>query len=170
MLYLSKEDFEQLYSKYGPMVFRRCNFLLKDESKAQDAMQDVFVRILESGYSSDDICSSLFFTTATRVCLNKIRSDRYRNYLQIESLTDFIEDRASSKQNEITDISLLLDVIFSQRDSLDKEIAILYFVDDYTLEETASKTKMSVSGIRKRLASLKNYAKKYAGDKNEKNT
>lgn len=164
MVNISKEEFEHLYNKFGPMVLRRCRFLLKDDLKAQDAMQDVFVRILESNYWKQDLCSSLFFTTATRICLNQIRSDKYRNHLQIENLSDLIEDSFSTKQKEIINVSLLLDTIFSQRDSLDKEIATLYYVDDYTLEETAAKVKMSVSGVRKRLAGLKKYAEKYVGE------
>ncbi|MCQ2586250.1 MAG: sigma-70 family RNA polymerase sigma factor [Treponema sp.] len=164
MVNISKEEFEHLYNKFGPMVLRRCRFLLKDDLKAQDAMQDVFVRILESNYGKQDLCSSLFFTTATRICLNQIRSDKYRNHLQIENLSDLIEDSFSTKQKEIINVSLLLDTIFSQRDSLDKEIATLYYVDDYTLEETAAKVKMSVSGVRKRLAGLKKYAEKYVGE------
>lgn len=164
MVNISKEEVEHLYNKFGPMVLRRCRFLLKDDLKAQDAMQDVFVRILESNYGKQDLCSSLFFTTATRICLNQIRSDKYRNHLQIENLSDLIEDSFSTKQKEIINVSLLLDTIFSQRDSLDKEIATLYYVDDYTLEETAAKVKMSVSGVRKRLAGLKKYAEKYVGE------
>ncbi len=157
----TKEDFEELYRKYAPMVFRRCKFLLKDESKAKDAMQDVFVRILENETKLSNVCASLFFTTATRICLNQIRSDKYRNSLQIESLAEFLEDDFSRKQEELINVSQLLDLIFSNRDSKDREIAILYYVDDFTLEETAQKMKMSVSGIRKRLKLLKKFATKY---------
>ena len=41
---VSMDDFDSLYRTFGPMVLRRCRFLLKDEEKALDAMQDVFVR------------------------------------------------------------------------------------------------------------------------------
>ena len=37
---------EILYEKYGSMVLRRCRRLLRDEDRAMDAMQDVFVRVL----------------------------------------------------------------------------------------------------------------------------
>lgn len=163
---IERENFEKLYCKFGPMVYRRCMFILKDESKALDAMQDVFVRILEKSENISEICSSFFFTTATRVCLNQIRSDKYRNSLQIDGLAESIEDCFSAKQEEITNVSLLLDIIFSERDSKDREIAILYFVDEFTLEETAKQMKMSVSGVRKRISALK----KYAGDKYGKNS
>ena len=39
-------DVEALYEKYGPMVMRRCRQLLKDETEALDATQDVFVQVL----------------------------------------------------------------------------------------------------------------------------
>ena len=43
-------------------------------------------------------------------------------------------------------------------------MAILHYVDGLTLEETAKMMKMSVSGVRKRLALLRNHAKKRIGD------
>jgi RNA polymerase sigma-70 factor (ECF subfamily) len=35
---LSMDDFDNLYRQYGPMVLRRCRFILKNEEKALDAM------------------------------------------------------------------------------------------------------------------------------------
>ena len=73
---VSMDDFDSLYRTFGPMVLRRCRFLLKDEEKALDAMQDVFVRIIERKSRLQSVCASLFYVTATRVCLNKIRADK----------------------------------------------------------------------------------------------
>ena len=39
-------DVENLYTRYGPMVLRRCRAMLRQEDEAADAMQDVFVRLL----------------------------------------------------------------------------------------------------------------------------
>lgn len=158
---LSSTDFDSLYRQFGPMVLRRCRFLLKDEEKAVDAMQDTFVRVLENKGRVTEVCSSYFFTIATRICLNKIRSDKYRMAASIEGLEGIIQDNASSMQEEITNVSMYLDFIFSGRDEKDREIAVLHYVDGYTIEETAKKTGMSVSGIKKRLTNLK----KYAGEK-----
>ena len=71
-----------------------------------------------------------------------------------------VEDHVSSLQEDKIDSSILLDCIFSKRDSKDRQIAVLYYVDDYTLEETAEKMNMSVSGVRKRLSKLKEFAGK----------
>ncbi len=68
---------EILYQKYGPMVLRRCRRLLRNEDRALDAMQDVFVRVLQHrGYLKATYPSSLLYRMATNVCLNCIRDQR----------------------------------------------------------------------------------------------
>ena len=155
---LSMDDFDNLYRQYGPMVLRRCRFILKNEDKALDAMQDVFVRLIERKEKICNVCSSLLYTMATNVCLNKIRSDKLRNGPEFDVIAEIVEDSASAEGTEKIETSILLDCIFSERDTKDRQIAILHYVDGYTLEETSKKMKMSVSGIRKRLEKLKEYA------------
>jgi RNA polymerase sigma-70 factor (ECF subfamily) len=67
-------DIEEYYKKYCPMVLRRCRWLLKDEDKALDAMQDVFVLLLRNrDRLKGNYPSSLLYRIATNVCLNIIR-------------------------------------------------------------------------------------------------
>ena len=160
---LSLNDFDNLYRQYGPMVLRRCRALLKNEEKALDAMQDVFVRLIERKEKISKICSSFLYTTATNVCLNKIRADKLRSGPDFEVIAEIIEDNTNPAVEEKVETSVILDCIFSERDSKDKQIAILCYIDGYTLEETAKAMKMSVSGVRKRLGKLKESAKKYSG-------
>lgn len=155
---LTMDDFDTLYRQYGPMVLRRCRFLLKNEEKALDAMQDVFVRLIERKSKISDICVSYLYTMATNVCLNKIRSDKLRSGPEFDVIAELVEDNASSLNEQKIETSILLDCIFSERDDKDRQIAILHYVDGYTLEETAEKLGMSVSGIRKRLTKLSEYA------------
>ena len=70
-------DIEQFYRRYGPMVLRRCQRLLRDPERAADAMHDVFVEILRRKEAlTDDAPSSLLLCTATNLCLNRLRSAR----------------------------------------------------------------------------------------------
>ncbi len=103
---------------------------------------------------------------ATNICLNKIRADKLRNGPEFDVIAEIIEDSTSSNGEEKIETSILLDCIFSERDSKDRQIAILHYVDGYTLEETSKKMKMSVSGIRKRLEKLKEYAGGRYGNSN----
>lgn len=160
---ITLDDFDSLYRKFGPMVMRRCQYILKDEEKAFDCMQDVFVRIIEHREKLDGVCASLFYTTATRVCLNKIRSDKVRYTSQIDNILQEIADN-SPYHEDITNTSLLLDYIFNETKSTTRDMAILHYVDGLTLEETAKMMNMSVSGVRKRLSVLRNHAKQCVGE------
>ena len=155
---ITLDSFEQLYEKYGPMVLRRCRFLLKDEEKALDAMQDVFVRVLERREKMSGVCSSLFYTVATNTCLNKIRSDTVRWAPQIDSLLDGMVDKKTVHHETKTDASMFLDYLFTGAREDTRTMAVLHYVDGLTLEETAAAMGMSVSGIRKRLSVLRKKA------------
>lgn len=158
---LTNSDFAELYQKYAPMVLRRCRAILKDEDKALDAMQDVFLRIMDSRDTIREVCSSLLYVTATRVCLNKIRSDNLRRGQDVDMLAETIADDFSELEVEKIEAGMILENIFAGRDAKDALIATLHFVDGLTLEETAEQVEMSVSGVRKRIAELKKYSHKY---------
>lgn len=152
------DDFTGLYQKFGPMVLRRCMYLLKNEEKAYDAMQDVFVRVIERRTELSTVCSSFFYTVATRVCLNRIRSDRLRDCPSLDNLVTEIQDNVSVNHEDVADSAALLERIFKEEKTSTREMAILHYVEGYTFEETAEKMNMSVSGVRKRLSVLRQKA------------
>jgi RNA polymerase sigma-70 factor (ECF subfamily) len=147
-------DVEDFYRKYGPMVLRRCRSILTEEEAALDAMQDVFVKILkrEKDLNSDSP-SSLLYITATNVCLNVLRSRDRNPETAYNSILDII---TGSDDPETTVINkMFLERIFKNEKISTRTIAMLHYVDGFTLDETAEQVGMSVSGIRKRLRVLR---------------
>lgn len=147
-------DVEALYRRYGPMVLRRCRWMLRDESWARDAMQDVFVQLLRREDSlSVDHPSSLLHRIATNVCLNLLRS-RNRHP---EDRDDDLLLRIASCDDEAArfEASSFLERIFGREKESTRTIAVMHLLDGYTLEEVAKETGLSVSGVRKRLRTLR---------------
>lgn len=159
----ANNDFSELYQKYAPMVLRRCRAILKDEEKALDAMQDVFLRVLESKDKIKNACASLFYVTATRVCLNKIKADKIRSGPDFDKIAQVMADDFSDIEREKIEAAATIEKIFEGRDKKDALIATLHFVDGLTLEETAEQIGMSVSGIRKRIRELQKHSLKLIG-------
>lgn len=147
-------DVEQLYETYGPMVLRRCRQLLKDESDALDAMQDVFVQVLRRRERlTDDFPSSLLYRIATNLCLNRIR-DRGR---RPETVGDELVHRvatADDTEDRLSAASVLARLFRGGAEST-RTMAILHYVDGMTLQEVAEEVGLSVSGVRKRLRGLR---------------
>lgn len=162
---LSIENFSVLYERFGPMVLRRCRYLLKDEEKALDCMQDTFIRLFERKDRLKGVCSSLFYTVATSVCLNRIRSDKLRTGPHIDDFIETFADNAQVAHESIIDTQLLLESIFRETKEDTQTMAVLHYIDGFTLEETAKEINMSVSGVRKRLRNLRTKAQNlYSGD------
>ena len=147
-------DVEFLYRKYGPMVLRRCRYLLKDEDEAMDAMQETFVRVLRKQDTLEDRgLSSLLYTIATRICLNVIR-DRGRAPANWEE--EQLQRIASAENLEERSVAgMFLDQLFGKQKSSTRTIAVLHYLDGMTLQETADAVGLSVSGVRKRLRNLR---------------
>ena len=86
-------NIEELYKKYGPMVLRRCRYLLKNEEKALDAMQDVFVNLISNCEKIENTyMSSLLYRIATNVCLNIIRDEKKRPETADNEIFNYIAD------------------------------------------------------------------------------
>lgn len=143
---------EDIYRRYGPMVLRRCRFLLREEQAAVDAMHDVFVLLLQRrDVLVDSAPSSLLYRMATQVSLNHLRRRRRHP----EDPEDLAHQIAVASDEERAEARSLLKVLFSREQESTGVIAVLFLLDRMTLEEVAAEVDMSVSGVRKRLNRLR---------------
>jgi RNA polymerase sigma-70 factor (ECF subfamily) len=156
-------DVEALYRKYGPMVLRRCRSLLRDEEKARDAMQDTFVRLLKGRERlTGDAPSSLLYCIATNVCLNVMRAEKSRRESGGDEMLEAIA--GSDDVEALGEARILAEGIFENEEPSTRTMAVLHYVDGLTLEETAARVGMSVSGLRKRLEALRRRSRSYLGE------
>ena len=145
---------EALYRRYGPMVLRRCRSILRSEERALDAMQEVFVQVLRRRESlRADYPSSLLYRIATNTSLNALRSQRRAPLLASErTLAEFpVRDEAEERILA----GCLLERLFAAEKPSTRRIAELHYVEEATLQETARRSGLSVSGVRKRLRGLR---------------
>ena len=147
-------DVEAYYQRYGPMVLRRCRGLLRDEELAVDAMHDVFVEILRRQDQLEDVApSSMLYRIATNVCLNRIRTQRRHPEDRDDELLHRI---AAADEGEARGwAKTLVAQIFRRELASTRTIAVMHYVDGLTLAEVAQQADMSVSGVRKRLRTLR---------------
>jgi RNA polymerase sigma-70 factor (ECF subfamily) len=150
-------DIESLYGTFGPLVLRRCRRLLRDEQKAEDAMQDVFVEILRRKATLDDRApASLLLKTATNVCLNRMRTRRRHPEDHADAVLLTLAGAGGGAMTEGRSLARrMLDRIFGDAPASTALIAVLHHIDGLTLDEVATEVGMSVSGVRKRLRTIK---------------
>lgn len=134
------------------MILRRCRHMLRDEDAALDALQDVFARWLQLGRELPEYPSSFFYTMATRICIDRIRSAAARP----QGESSLLEEIASAEDlEEELGARRLLDRIFGKQAPSTRVMAMLHFVDGLTHEEVAAEVEISAAGVRRRLQRLR---------------
>jgi len=69
-----------LYTKFGPAIYCRCRRILKDTAAAEDATQEVFIRVARHLEGTPDSAEALAWIhrIAINYCLNEIRGRKRR--------------------------------------------------------------------------------------------
>ncbi len=147
-------DVEAYYRDLGPMVLRRCRRLLRDEEKAVDAMHDTFVNLLRADDRLVDRApASLLLRIATRVCLNRLRTERRRPEDRDEEALLAI---ASAEEPGARSLArLVLGDLLGRQPESTRVMAVLHHVDGMTHEEVGREVGLSAAAVRKRLRALK---------------
>jgi RNA polymerase sigma-70 factor (family 1) len=148
----NRAAFSEIYNRYWDGLYIHCLKMLKDESEAQDLVQELFISLWEKSNELDlkiNVAGYLYVTARHRV-LNAIR--KRRNYDKfIDALSDYIVvmddtilDQISEKElaaaidNEIQHLPDKMKEVFicSRRDYLShREIAERLGISDKTVKK-----------------------------------
>jgi RNA polymerase sigma-70 factor (ECF subfamily) len=137
------------------MVYRRCLSLLRNHELAQEATQEVFLKILARTDTLDlgQGPSSLLYITAINTCLNMIRSAKRRPETLDDELLLCIVDCETVERSSV--LGLFARQILADESASTQAMAIMHYLDGMTYEELAAQFNLSVSGVRKRLRVFK---------------
>ena len=147
----------QLYRRVGPTIYRRCLRMLKSREAAQDATQEVFLKILKSPhrFQSDEALLPIIYKTATHHCLNVVRDaarrdEKHVTYAFASTVSgDNYPDRQLSQQ------------ILSRFDLNTQAIAVGALVDGMEQTELATALGLSSKTISRKLTRFLTNARKF---------
>ncbi|MCB9745555.1 MAG: sigma-70 family RNA polymerase sigma factor [Alphaproteobacteria bacterium] len=147
-------DIADLYRRYGDLVLGRCRTLMRNEADAQEACQDVFLRMhrYRSAFRHEASPSTYLFRVTTTTCLNRIRSrKRRREELQDEPMVVPVADSVLNN-HEVRD---LVERLLEGVDPKTQACVIYHFVDGMTYQEIGDLMGLSAAAIRKRVGGFR---------------
>jgi RNA polymerase sigma-70 factor (ECF subfamily) len=149
-----------LYRKYGPAIFSRCRRLLKDDALAEDATQEVFVRVLNHIDSAPDDAAALawIYRISTNYCLNQIR-DRSRQ-AEPTAPDELPEAPGEHPETGMMDRNLAMKLIDRAPEKL-RAAALLYYVDGLEQEQVAQTLGISRRTVINRLQEFAERSRRY---------
>lgn len=151
----------RLYLQYGPAVFRRCLRLLRNRSAAEDATQDVFVKILRRAEMLQTEASVLpwVYRVATNHCLN-LRRDEARKCCGACQDLEVVPDRRGEGP-EAYPLRQLAQAVLQRFDTTTQQVALAVHVDGMELAEAASVIGISSRSVSRRLQQFEQTARRY---------
>ncbi|MCB9654045.1 MAG: sigma-70 family RNA polymerase sigma factor [Deltaproteobacteria bacterium] len=159
-----RTQIEQLYRTYGHVVSGRCAYLLGDQAEAQDATQEVFIKVMKAyaGFRLEASPSTWLLKIATNHCLNLLAARRAPWHAKYRKHAAYVEAQRLDEKTA-PERTAIVRTILGKVDTETQQIAVHYYVDEMTQAEIAMLLKRSLPTIRKRLAKFKRVADRELG-------
>jgi RNA polymerase sigma-70 factor (ECF subfamily) len=154
-----------LYRDFGPVVYRRCLRLLGDRAAAQDATQEVFVKLLGnmSKLEERDTVLPWIYRVATNHCLNLLRdASRRGEEAAAENSQALVADNGSGRPDAFVDWELARSVL-SRFDGSTQAVAVGVFVDGMNHDEVADALGISRRTVSRKLERFVEGARRFLG-------
>lgn len=130
--------FSLLYDRYITKIYSKCISLLKDEAKAQDASQEIFIKIFNNlaKFNRKSKFSTWVYSITYNFCIDVIRKQKKKNQL-------FSSEEAEGKEvlEEIDDKVLLemelerLKLVLEELRVDDKAVLIMKYKEGLSIKE-----------------------------------
>jgi RNA polymerase sigma factor (sigma-70 family) len=157
---LTRGEVLDLYRKYGAFLRRRCVTLLRDPVLADDAFQDIFLKLFRagSGVRAADEPLRWLYRVADRTCFDQLRKARHgKRSSPIEDVPEELQLQHPGTEPEMSRAAAEL---LSHLDQEDQQIAVMAFVDGMNQQEIADELGYSRMTVIKRIARLRERAKR----------
>jgi RNA polymerase sigma-70 factor (ECF subfamily) len=147
-------DITSLYRRYGDIVIGRCRTLLRNEADAQDACQEVFLKLhrYRDDFRGDSSPSTWIFRITTTTCLNRIRTRKRRPEDPVEELPPVGCEDSLLDALAIRD---LLDRLLAGADERTVTCVVYHYVDGMTHDEIGGLLGITGAAVRKRISTFR---------------
>lgn len=155
--------FGLLYDRYAQKVYAKCISILKDEALAQDATQEIFVKIFVNlaKFNERAKISTWIYSITYNFCIDLIRRDKKMKFLFSDDMQQVPEP-----VEEITDEQLLsmeidrLKIVLEEIPLDDKLVLLMKYQDDLQIRDIALALNKTESAIKMKLKRAKHKAQR----------
>lgn len=152
---MNNDQIRGLYEQYSSWVFNRAKGFLKNEEAAWEAVQDIFLKVIQYGdhFRGDSSPWTWLYRITTNHCLNLIRSRKnwQRTFENLKTETWHLSlDREENPQSLLINRNSFVKLLSDEGETTQK-IIYYYFVEDLTQEEIEEIMNISRKTIYKKL-------------------
>lgn len=136
-------DIETIIGRYGDMLYRVCVIMLKNESDAEDAVQETLIRYYRKAPVFEN-------SEHEKAWLIRVATNRCRDLLRYRLRHPQLEEEHLSKISCDTSDSGILEALTALPEKY-RLVMTLYYIEDYRIEEIAQIIRRTSSAVKMRL-------------------
>ncbi|HAH17956.1 MAG TPA: RNA polymerase subunit sigma-24 [Eubacterium sp.] len=143
-----EKDLEATMDKYGSLLLKMCILMLKNKCDAEDVVQNTLVKYYTANvsFTSDEHKKAWLIRVSQNECKDLLRRKKRHVFVQYESVEYcFTED----KEYDESIINRLIEL--SNLDYKYKSVIMLYYMEEYSIEEVADILGISKASVKMRL-------------------
>ena len=154
--------FSQLYRRYAGKVFGKCLSILKNSEEANDAVQDIFVKIMLNlgNFGEKSQFSTWVYSITYNFCIDVIRKKKKEKTLfsdDMERAPDVAEDEIPDEYLLAMDVKYLKQVL-EDLPTGDRMILLMKYQDDMSIRDIAETIDKTESAVKMKIKRAKQKA------------
>lgn len=150
--------FDLLYDRFTDKVYAKCISMLKDHELAEDATQEIFIKILlsVSKFAFKSKFSTWIYTITYNYCIDQIRKNKKQATISWEDnkKTDLVDDTiydAEIKETNVYRLKEILDLLHID----DKSILMMKYQDDLSIKDICNVVNKTESAVKMKILRAK---------------
>lgn len=137
------DDIETTINKYGDMLYRLCVFMLKNESDAEDVVQETIIKRYQK--------APIFETCEhEKAWLIRVATNHCRDTLRFRARHPQIDDARFTNLSHNSSDSGIMEALASVPEKF-RLVLVLYYIEDYRIEDIANIINRTSSAVKMRL-------------------
>ena len=159
----SEYCFNELYDRYSGKVYAKCISILKDETKAKDAAQEIFTKIFLNlhKFGERSKFSTWIYSITYNYCIDAVRKNKKKQSLfadEIENPPDLEEEVPDEElfAMEVSRLKYVLDELPGD----DRAVLLMKYQEEYQIKQIAEILGKTDSAIKMKIKRAKHKAKR----------
>lgn len=149
-------DLENAILKYSDLLYRICFLILKNEQDVGDVIQETFIQYMKKhpDFESEEKKKAWLIKVSQNKCKDFLRFHKRHSYIPLDEVEDILMGTSDVESSDKVQLEEIWELDYKL-----KSVVILYYIEGYSIKETAQMLAISESACKKRLERARNKLK-----------
>ena len=162
---MENDEFKKVWLPLSDSFYKAAFHMLKSESDAQDAVQDLFIRLWNSRSTLDKVNSPSAYGMAMlrNICIDRLRrsqADQAKGMVRADTAADVASDETAEEAMVSREKLQALEAGIAKLPQTQREVFIMRFYRQMSYDEISAETGLSYINVRVMINRARNFLKK----------